>query len=441
MIDNTYIRDFAFHTLLTNTSDMMFVKNADFEYVASSATFAAMTGKDSIEDILGKTDFDIFDDPELARRYRADDEKLFAEGRDLVDYVEPLTDDEGKARYSSTSKYILRDNDGNIIGLLGISRDITREYTAQLNHQRELRYMFELPEDVYSAVLIDIDDWRIIGQRRHYVNGFMMPTHESIDDMVDNALRNIPDDDAARSFFCQFSRDALQSIYQSGQRSLSMEYLRLTEGRNRSWVSVEATYLTEPTKGHLCIMFFLRDIDEDKKAEIELINAANTDEMTGLLNRGATMHAIEDFLSHSRLDMTHALFMIDIDNFKEINDTYGHQAGDQFLISIAAAIKNCFRDTDIVGRIGGDEFFVLMKNAPDRDAVVDKGAMLLGAMLSVRNFRSSKQLSGSIGISLFNTDGHTLEELYARADEAMYKAKQRGKNRFAFATEEETAME
>jgi len=435
MIDKTLIRDFAFHTLLANTSDMIFVKNADFVYVASSVTFAKMTGKDSIEEVLGKTDFEIFDDVELAKRYRLDDEKLFADGKNLVDYVEPLTDEEGRARYSSTSKFILRDNDGNIAGLLGISRDITREYTAKLHHQRELQYMFELPKDIYSAVLIDIDDWRIIGQRRHFVNDFMMPAHDNIDDMVDNALRSIPDDESARSFFCQFSQEGLQSIYQSGQRSLSMEYLRHTAGRNRRWVSVEATYLTEPAKGHLCAMFFLRDIDAEKKAEIELIQAARIDEMTGLLNRNATMHAIEDFLSHSRHKVQHALFMIDIDNFKILNDTYGHQAGDEFLTTIAGTIKNTFRETDIVGRIGGDEFFALMKNASDMEAIVDKGVALLHAIQGVCNERSDMTLSGSIGISLFPSDGGTLDELYASADDAMYQAKQLGKNQFAFASE------
>lgn len=93
--------------------------------------------------------------------------------------------------------------------------------------------------------------------------------------------------------------------------------------------------------------------------------------MTGLLNRASTTQHILQILENND-QAQHALFIIDGDNFKSLNDTYGHQAGDQFLITLAKALKNCFRDNDVVGRIGGDEFFVLMKNVPSSMIVADK---------------------------------------------------------------------
>ena len=106
-----------------------------------------MTGHAFLTDIVGRTDFEIFEDQVLAKRYVDDDQKLLVGGNNLIHYVEPITDERGHARYSSTSKYILRDDDGEILGILGISQDITKEYRMQQRHQQELKYLFELPDD------------------------------------------------------------------------------------------------------------------------------------------------------------------------------------------------------------------------------------------------------------------------------------------------------
>ena len=152
----------AFQTMLNYTSDMMFIKDINLVYVAVSRAFVKMVGKECASEIIGKTDLEIFADENLAKRYVSDDRKLLEKGDNLIDYMEPITDEGGHARYGSTSKYILYNEDGHYSGILGVTRDITRDYIARRHYQQELNYLFELPADTYAVSYIDVDSWRII---------------------------------------------------------------------------------------------------------------------------------------------------------------------------------------------------------------------------------------------------------------------------------------
>jgi diguanylate cyclase (GGDEF)-like protein len=125
--------------------------------------------------------------------------------------------------------------------------------------------------------------------------------------------------------------------------------------------------------------------------------------------------------------------MLDIDNFKSLNDTLGHQAGDKFLIDFAIELKNRFRETDIVGRIGGDEFFALMKNIFDRGQIERRAMDILDIIEETAQQFPEVKLGGSIGISLYPKDGTNLDVLYTKADEALYESKRNGKNQYKFA--------
>ena len=167
---------------------------------------------------------------------------------------------------------------------------------------------------------------------------------------------------------------------------------------------------------------------------MNLIHAAEHDEMTGLLNRAYTEKRIRHILESGE-NTIHALFAIDVDNFKNLNDTMGHQTGDQFLKNLSEMLKSCFRESDIVGRIGGDEFFVLMKNIYSVFPVAEKAETLLRISHGLCLNYSELNLSLSIGISMYPSDGQNLEELYTAADAALYQAKKQGKNQFVFASD------
>lgn len=428
----TKLMKVAFEAITCNTTDLMFLKDENLVYRAASLPFARMAGKRSVDEVIGHTDFELFDDENLAKRYVADDRKLLSSGKDLTDYVEPITDDHGNARYGSTSKYVLKNENGEPIGILGVTKDITREYLARKRYQQEFRYLFELPKDTYAVCYIDVDSWRIICQRRQKIDKGTVQECQTVEEMSEYAVASIADTKSdASEFYRHFTPGALRGIYSSGRRSLSFKYERkLTDGSTR-WVHTEVNFLTDADSGHLCVMLSAKDINKIKQEQDRLVKAAKLDSMTLLLNRETTMEHITQILRDED-DRQHALFMLDIDNFKELNDTLGHQAGDEFLIKLARELKNHFRESDVVGRIGGDEFFALMRNVTEHEQIERKAKDLIDIIKGITEKHAQVELGGSIGISIYPKDGRTLDDLYAKADSAMYKAKRSGKNKYEF---------
>ena len=422
----------AFQVLLDNSSDMVFLKDTNLVYRAASRPFIKMTGKTKTEEVVGHTDAEIFEDQELAERYRADDRMLLAEGKDLLDYMEPITDDNGQARYGSTSKYLLRDEDGMLIGILGVTKDITREYLARRRYQQELNYLFELPQDTYAVCYIDIDSWRIIKQRRQNVENGTMQLCQTVEEMSRYAVESMinPDCEAA-AFYRDFTAAKLWNIYASGKNHLTFEYERKLSDGSERWVQNEVHFLTEAESGHLCAMLSAKDVNDIHIAEQKIMEAATLDQMTKVLNRETAMEYINRILNKES-EKLHALLMLDVDNFKGLNDTLGHQAGDEFLINLSAKLKDNISDKGIVGRIGGDEFFLFLRNVYEPESIERKAKELLEVVSEAAKPYTEVKVSGSIGISVYPGDGRSLDDLYAKADQALYEAKRSGKNKYVF---------
>ena len=157
---------------------------------------------------------------------------------------------------------------------------------------------------------------------------------------------------------------------------------------------------------------------------------AEHDPLTGLYNRTASEMRIQTALRQNDApDEKHALFIIDIDNFKLINDTFGHMQGDTLLKDLANGLTQLFRATDVVSRLGGDEFFVFLRNYQSLEIVEQKARQICELFHSTCvNGDKAQPISASIGIALFPEAGVTFPELYRNADMALYQAKASGKN-------------
>lgn len=423
----------AFRTMLDEATEMIFLKDVDLVYQAVSAPFVEMVGKSSAEEVVGHTDAEIYEDKNLCRRYEADERRLLFKQKNMKGYIEPITDDHGQARYGATSKYLLRDGKNQIIGILGIVKDVTREYRARQRYQQEFRYLFELPEDTYAVCYIDVDDWRIIKQRRQNIEDGTLQECQTVEQICSYAVDSIVDKGCEGvEFYQDFTPDTLWSIYNSGRNCVSFEYERKMSDGSARWVHNEAHFLTDVDSGHLCVMLSVKDITADKKEEQEIFEAATLDQMTKVLNRATAIKYIKQII-YNEEEKLHVLFMLDVDNFKGINDTFGHQAGDEFLIRLAGELKNSFREDDVVGRIGGDEFFIFLRNVVEISQIEKKAQEILDIVSRAGEDYSEAESSGSIGIALYPGDGRTIEELYSRADEALYVAKRDGKNQYVFA--------
>lgn len=173
----------------------------------------------------------------------------------------------------------------------------------------------------------------------------------------------------------------------------------------------------------------LCNIDNQKQTEENLRSKIKIDPLTKVYSREAGKEKIENELILGRNRADYALFVLDIDNFKMINDTFGHLYGDAMLSMAAGCIKSAVDEDDIVGRFGGDEFFVFVRKA-DFDTIMAKADRINKSVLSMRaNISDDNDIACSIGIALGSETENTYQELFEKADIALYKAKNEGKNR------------
>ena len=191
----------------------------------------------------------------------------------------------------------------------------------------------------------------------------------------------------------------------------------------------------------LIIIIYIINRVSFTKESMELQNKAETDLLTELLNKISTENKIKEYLEGEGRDKTSMMCVLDIDNFKKINDTMGHAFGDEVLATLGKRIRTEFRVTDIIGRTGGDEFIIFLKDLKD-DVVIEREAGRVAGFFKDFTVGTYTKYSptASIGAAIYSRDGSDYESLYKAADAALYKAKKRGKNQLAFfseATEED----
>ncbi len=227
------------------------------------------------------------------------------------------------------------------------------------------------------------------------------------------------------------SLERLRALADQGIQKDEIEIRLLNEEEALRLCLVSAQMAHFPKTDEVKAFITVKDLDDCSLEMEQLSNLALHDGLSGLLNRTAARSAIEEVLRFGSGDRV-ALFMVDADNFKQINDTLGHQHGDQAIRQMSQAIRSVFRATDVIARIGGDEFFVFLSEFPGEDFAENKAAALCNALRIVYTLeeRGSVSLSASIGVVVAERAGTDYETLYSEADGALYEAKNAGKNRY-----------
>lgn len=251
-------------------------------------------------------------------------------------------------------------------------------------------------------------------------------------------LDRVHPDDAARL------RAELEAHLAGNSPRLESEHrLRHADGSWR-WVLVRALVLRERGERPSRLAGSMTDISARKSAEEDLRRAAMHDALTGLVNRAYFLDSLERAVARvqRRPDKTIALLFLDLDRFKQINDSLGHLAGDRVLTAIARRLHSCLRPGDILARLGGDEFAVLLddlRDSTDATRVAERMQEALHAPL--RNGLSEVVVTASIGIAFGGAELQGHEELLRDADLAMYRAKASGKARFEIFDKDSRATE
>jgi len=206
------------------------------------------------------------------------------------------------------------------------------------------------------------------------------------------------------------------------------------------WVNVAVSRMVS-SRGDVNLMIVVEDIARRKQYEHELRHMASHDVLTGLANRSLLMDRLDQALALAhRSGHQVAILFIDLDRFKTINDSLGHEAGDHMIIEAGRRLSSMVREGDTVARLGGDEFVVLMPDLDDAGGAAVLSAKLLEALLLPMNVLGNEfSPVGSIGISIYPRDGIDSNALLKNADAAMYRAKELGRGNFQFYTEEMNA--
>ncbi|MBI5896249.1 MAG: GGDEF domain-containing protein [Desulfobacterales bacterium] len=209
------------------------------------------------------------------------------------------------------------------------------------------------------------------------------------------------------------------------RKSRATELEQVRKDGTTVWTEVNTRFIKNEQRQIGGILGVTRDISDRRRSEHELLYMAYHDTLTGLYNRKAFIELLENEIKYAqRYDSGLALLFFDLNRFKQVNDTFGHEIGDHLLKAVADRLKAAVRDSDIVFRLGGDEFTIILKTPEEiyPDVVVRRIQEHLDRSYDFNGIRV-EFVSASIGIASFPGDGATTDELMKNADMAMYEAK------------------
>lgn len=213
---------------------------------------------------------------------------------------------------------------------------------------------------------------------------------------------------------------------------LKEEHVTDTHGRQRI-IQLKKTVLRTPSGEPDCILTLGTDLTEQKQAEARIAHLAHYDPLTGLANRALFTREMDAALSRvQRLDHKVALLCLDLDRFKAVNDSYGHMTGDQLLTEVAERLRGCVRKSDIIARMGGDEFAIIQDIEAPEDAQFLAGRIIEAMNLPITINDTTLEVGVSVGIALAPLDGMDANNLLSRADLALYRVKAEGRNGWCF---------
>ena len=333
---------------------------------------------------------------------------------------------DGAIVWFDSEGYALRGPTGKLTGIEGILTDVTERKNSEdkLTFSRIL--LTTAIESSPEAILIVDASGRIIMFNQHFVELWDIPpalVKAGVDEPV---LLTVASRMKNESEFLA----RVRFLYQHPELH-SHEEIEAADGRI---VDRYSGSLYDAQKHYLGRVWFFRDITERKRAAEKISAMARTDSLTGLPNRATFLERLNlEFARAKRSGTQFAVLYLDLDRFKDINDTLGHPVGDMLLRAVSDRLKDCLRETDMVARFGGDEFAVLQVDIAD-NAAVEALASKIGKVVARPYTIGSNQVAttASIGVVPYRGDVAGTDAMMMKADLALYRAKNEGRNQFRF---------
>ena len=305
---------------------------------------------------------------------------------------------------------------------------ILLDITERRRSDEELRLSLERYQIVMSQTSDVMFEWNIADDTLTYSHNWKdkfgyQPIRERVSAEIPVNGHIHPED---IRIFDRIAKDVMLGVPQ-GENEIRIE----KEDGNYIWCRIHYTLQADQNGLPSRLIGLIADIDREKREKEMLKEMAEKDSLTGLYNRGAVQTLIQRYVVKATPDDCCALMILDVDNFKKINDVYGHLSGDVMLKDIADKLRGLFKKDAFIGRVGGDEFAILMNHVKDISEVEEKAEGVLKSFQEMV-LQAGDFVSCSLGISLAPLNGDNFAAIYKNADAALYRAKRRGKNRYAF---------
>ena len=451
-------------TLIDQLPDLLFVKDQRSRFLVANRATAIDLGLASADELIGKSDLDFYPEAVGALHF-AHEQEIIVSGRPSVDHEARSFDETTGEKWFSTTKLPCRDEAGQVVGLVGVCHDITSRRQADAM-RREQAEVLELV--AVSAPLVQVFD-RLAHMIEAQIRGtracvmllepdgsklrvasapsLPAPFRAALDGSPVGAdvtccgtaayrrklvvATDLAGDPLWRDFCGAAVRHDILGCWSAPVLSHTGEVL--------GTVAIYTGLRDEPTAAEIRLLDLATRLvgiaTERKKSEDRIQFMAHHDALTGLPNRTLLADRLERaILSAQRRGCDVTIILVDLDNFKLVNDSLGHLLGDELLRTVGNRIVGCVRAEDTVARLGGDEFVVILADLPKDSDGVTRVLQAVRASLGQPIGLGTRvvEITSSMGIASFPRDALTVDALLANAEAAMYRAKDVGRDTFKF---------
>jgi diguanylate cyclase (GGDEF)-like protein/PAS domain S-box-containing protein len=458
----------SLQALIDFVPDYLWVKDTESRFLVANKALTIDNGKKNTSEVIGQSDFD-FHAPEIASGFRADELEILRTGKPMIDKEEYVIEAQGITKWLLSTKVPLRDENNEIFGLVGIARDITERKRADIlrNGQSQILEMIALnaPLGEVLAQLMRLVESQLSGifgsvllldeDGHHLRHGAAPSLAEAYTKAIDGVRIGPKVGSCGTAVFRRAPvivsdimsdplwEDFRELVTTYGYRSCWSTPILSHEGAVLGVFAMYSLSVREPTLAETLLVDLTTRIAgiaiERKRAEDKITFLAHHDALTSLPNRVLLKDRLtQAILQTQRHNPWVSVAFIDLDNFKTINDSLGHTAGDELLKIVAKRMVGCVKATDTVVRLGGDEFVILLVDQPaspeEISATLDRIRTAIAEPVSIDG--RALYVTCSMGVATFPNDGPDPEALLMNADAAMYKAKDAGRDNVQFYTAE-----
>ena len=421
-------------TIIDNMPDQIYVKDTAGRFVLGNTASAACIGVASPNDLVGKSDLEFFPG-ECGRQFYRDEQTIIGSGQAIVDQLEENINAAGVRRWFSTTKVPFKDEHGQVIGIVGMSRDVTLRVAAD----DEIRLRNRAIESSVDAIVIT--SCLRTGNPVVYVNpAFERITGFSFDEATQGGV------DRLLALDGELAPQELLTAMREQCEGRAVLQTRRKDGA-LFWNEVRVAPVRDISGRATHFVYTMTDITKARDSEEKLERLASHDVLTGLPNRRMLMDRLGQAVAlGERGNFVVAVAFIDLDRLKFVNDTFGHDAGDVLIKTVAQRMEACVRKSDTVARLGGDEFVLISLHNAAHESVHGAYSYVKDMLVKIQATLAEPIMLGelpfsvtcSVGVSVYPQHGADPAALLKHADEAMYVAKKNGRNKIEFYSGEPT---